>query len=207
MFSEKTYDYSSYLHIIPSTIPLTLNSPLSQKLSKYICLIWKSKMFVEPSLMSILKLAIFFPLKFPQAVSFYSVSKKDDFLYPCPDCWDLNSHTMKTTFTFSLVVANPDVTFSVKTDVSFLAIDIVLLQADTNDNLRPCSYFSCTFALAEYNYNIYDCKLLAVILAFTKWCQYVQGTFHPVTIIMCYMFPLLSISRIPLPLILLFFVL
>ena len=39
------------------------------------------------------------------------------------------------------------------------------------------------FIPAERNYDIYDCELLAVILALEEWKQYVQGTSHPVTII------------------------
>ena len=35
----------------------------------------------------------------------------------------------------------------------------------------------------EHNYDIYDHKLLAVILALTEWWQHVQGMSHPVTII------------------------
>ena len=33
------------------------------------------------------------------------------------------------------------------------------------------------------NYDIYDCKLLPIILALEEWCQYLQGTMHPITII------------------------
>ena len=69
------------------------------------------------------------------------------------------------------------------TDASLLAAGAVLMQTDENSDLHPCAYFSCTFSSAQHNYNIYDCKLLAVILALEKWHQYLQGTTHPVTII------------------------
>ena len=69
------------------------------------------------------------------------------------------------------------------TDASLFAVGAILLQADTNGNLHPCAYFSRTFLPAERNYDIYDCELLAVILALTEWRQYVQGMSHPVTII------------------------
>ena len=68
-------------------------------------------------------------------------------------------------------------------DASLFAPGTILLQSDTNSDLHPCAYFSCTFLPAERNYDIYDRELLAVILTLTKWCQYVQGTSHPVTII------------------------
>ena len=57
------------------------------------------------------------------------------------------------------------------------------MQADENSDLHPCAYFSHTFSSAQRNYDIYDCKLLVVILALEKWRQYLQGTAHPITII------------------------
>ena len=69
------------------------------------------------------------------------------------------------------------------TDASLLAAGAVLMQADENSDLHPCTYFSRTFSSAQHNYDIYDRKLLAVILALEEWHQYLQGTAHPVTII------------------------
>ena len=57
------------------------------------------------------------------------------------------------------------------------------MQADDNGDHHPCAYFSKTFTPAKQNYDIYDWELLAVILALDEWCQYLQGTNHPVTII------------------------
>ena len=93
--------------------------------------------------------------------------------------------TLKAAFSFGPVLSIPDVTrpFSIMTDASLFAAGAILLQADTNSDLHPCAYFSRTFLPAERNYDIYDRELLAVILALTEWCQYVQGTSHPVTII------------------------
>ena len=69
------------------------------------------------------------------------------------------------------------------TDASLLAAGAILLQPDANQDLHPCTYFSRTFSPAQRNYDIYDRKLLAVILALEEWRQYLQGTQHPVTII------------------------
>ena len=69
------------------------------------------------------------------------------------------------------------------TDTSLLAAGAILLQPDANQDLHPCAYFSQTFTPPQQNYDIYDRELLAVILALEKWCQYLQGTQHPVTII------------------------
>ena len=46
-----------------------------------------------------------------------------------------------------------------------LLVLCILLQADANGDLHPCAYFSCTFLPAKQNNDIYNHKLLAVILA------------------------------------------
>ena len=58
------------------------------------------------------------------------------------------------------------------------------MQKDSNGDLHPCVYHSGTFSPAEWNYDIYDWELLAVIQALKEWCHYLTGIEHPVTIIM-----------------------
>ena len=83
------------------------------------------------------------------------------------------------------VLQIPDVTrpFSITTNASLLAARAILLQANSNQDLHPCAYFSRTFSPAQRNYDIYNRELLAVILALEEWHQYLQGTQHPITII------------------------
>ena len=69
------------------------------------------------------------------------------------------------------------------TDASLLTVGTVLIQPDASGDLHPCTYFSKTFSTAERNYDIYDCELLAVILALAEWKQYLQGTPHPVSVL------------------------
>ena len=92
---------------------------------------------------------------------------------------------LKLIFSSSPVLGIPDVTcpFTLMTDASLLAAGAVLMQLDEAGDLHPCAYFSKTFSSAERNYNIYDCKLLAVILALSEWKQYLQGTSHPVSVL------------------------
>ena len=92
---------------------------------------------------------------------------------------------LKCIFSSAPMLQIPDVTcpFLIMTNASLLAAGAILLQADTNQDLHPCAYFSWTFSLAQQNYDIYDWELLAVILALEEWCQYLQGTQHPITII------------------------
>ena len=92
---------------------------------------------------------------------------------------------LKHIFSSAPVLKIPDVThpLSIMTDTSLLAAGAVLMQMDENSDLHPCMYFSHTFSSAQCNYDIYDRELLAIILALEEWCQYLQGTAHPITII------------------------
>ena len=82
-----------------------------------------------------------------------------------------------------LIIPDTSRPFSLMTDASLLAAGAVLMQRDVNGDLHPCAYFSKMFSLTERNYNIYDRKLLAVILALTEWKHYFQGTPFAVSII------------------------
>ena len=94
--------------------------------------------------------------------------------------------TLRQLFSTAPVLSIPDVSkpFLLMTDASLLAAGVVLMQKDTNGDSYSCAYFSKTFSLAKQNYDIYDRELLAVILALSKWKYYLQGTPHPVSIIM-----------------------
>ena len=91
----------------------------------------------------------------------------------------------KSIFSSTPVLQIPDVLcpFSIMTNASLLTAGAVLLQTDANEDLHPCAYFSRTFTIAQWNYNIYDRELLVVILALEEWWQYLQGTQHLITII------------------------
>ena len=82
--------------------------------------------------------------------------------------------TLKQIFSSTPVLLIPDVThpFTIMTDASLLTARAVLMQTNDNGDHHPCTYFSKTFALAEQNYDIYNWKLLAVILALDEWRQY-----------------------------------
>ena len=92
---------------------------------------------------------------------------------------------LKHIFSSAPVLRIPDMTrpFTIMTNASLLAAGAVLMQADKNSDLHPCTYFSRTFSSAQHNYDIYDRELLTVILALEEWHQYLQGTMHPITII------------------------
>ena len=58
----------------------------------------------------------------------------------------------------------------------------ILLQADSNGDWHPCSYLSQLFSPVEWNYDIYDHELLAVIHALKSWHHYLHGSPFPVQV-------------------------
>jgi len=51
----------------------------------------------------------------------------------------------------------------------------VLFQYGKNDVLRSVAYFSKHLIPAEYNYEIYDKELLAIIRCFKQWKPELEG--------------------------------
>ena len=68
-----------------------------------------------------------------------------------------------------LIMPNQSMPFYVKADASKYATGVVLMQHDSNGQLHPCSFLSQTFSPAEWNYQIYNHELLAVIHALDEW--------------------------------------
>jgi hypothetical protein len=92
---------------------------------------------------------------------------------------------LKAKFQQSPVLQMPDSKkpFVLETDASKYASGGVLWQQDNNRDWHPCGYLSKSFNETEWNYEIYDRELLAIIRALTEWCHYPQGSPHPVTIL------------------------
>ena len=74
---------------------------------------------------------------------------------------------LKKRFTEEPVLMMPDHTkpFQIETDASKYATGAVLTQLDTNSDRLPVSFISKTFSPAEWNYEIYDQELLAIVRA------------------------------------------
>jgi hypothetical protein len=77
----------------------------------------------------------------------------------------------------------PNVTllFFIMTNASLTTTGVVLMQMDSNGDLHPCVYLSGS---AEWNYDIYDSELLAVIHTLEESQHYLLGTAHVVTVLM-----------------------
>src|SRR5712675_654391 len=80
--------------------------------------------------------------------------------------------------------------FIVYTDTSAYGVGTILLQEGeinpqnpSKPRLHPIAYYSATFTPMERNYDIYECKLLAVIKALQNWRPHLAWTLHPFTLI------------------------
>jgi hypothetical protein len=91
---------------------------------------------------------------------------------------------LKEKFLEEPVLQMPDPTkeFIIETDASKWATGAVLEQIGPDGELHPCGYISHTFTAAEWNYQIYDRELLAVIHAFDTWKQLLRGLPHLIII-------------------------
>ena len=74
-----------------------------------------------------------------------------------------------------LHIPNLSSPFAIATDASKYMSGAILLQTDLNSKWHPWSYLSQSFSPAEWNYDIYDCKLLAAIHALKARRQYLHG--------------------------------
>ena len=67
-----------------------------------------------------------------------------------------------------LALYNPDKKYIIEIDTSDYISADVFSQSNNNNILRPITFFSKKHSPAEYNYEIYNKELLAVVLAFKK---------------------------------------
>ena len=84
------------------------------------------------------------------------------------------------------VLYMPDQTrlFILETDASKHASGAVLRQQDSNRDWHPCGYLSKSFTETEWNYDIGDRELLAVIIrALEEWQHYLLGSPHEVVLL------------------------
>ncbi|CAJ2502650.1 Uu.00g100440.m01.CDS01 [Anthostomella pinea] len=74
----------------------------------------------------------------------------------------------------------------IETDTSDYVSAGVLSQYGDNGILRPVAFFSKKYLMTEYNYEIYDKELLAIIRCFKKWRPELEGTSSPIKVITDY---------------------
>jgi len=66
----------------------------------------------------------------------------------------------------------------VETDASEFAIAGILSQKFEDGKLKPVSSISRTLTAAEFNYDLYDKEMLAVVYSLKKWRYFLQGAIH-----------------------------
>ena len=64
---------------------------------------------------------------------------------------------------------DPEREIIIKIDLSGYVVGDLLSQYNNNNVFWPCAYFSKRNTLAEYNYEIYNKKLLIIICCLKKW--------------------------------------
>ncbi len=77
------------------------------------------------------------------------------------------------------ILENP---FEMEVDASSFAIGATLSQQDELQRWHPVAYFLEMLSEAEWNYNIYNRELLAIVKSLRHWRTYLAGASHQVVI-------------------------
>ena len=86
-----------------------------------------------------------------------------------------DGQTLHTMVVVMVQGAHPPRPFFLSTNASAYGVGAVLSQegeinpCTKKPTQQPIAYYSATFTPTERNYDIYECKLLAVIKALTHW--------------------------------------
>jgi hypothetical protein len=70
----------------------------------------------------------------------------------------------------------------IETDTLDFAIGAVLSQKFEDGKIHPCAFLSRNLSPAEFNYDVFDKEMLAIVYELQKWRHYVLGTEHKTTI-------------------------
>jgi len=87
--------------------------------------------------------------------------------------------------TFAPVLTTPadDQPFCIEADSSDYATSVVLSQQSTEDRKwHPIAYYSKSLSETEWNYEIHDKEMLAIIRALDEWRHFLEGAPHKVEI-------------------------
>ena len=82
-----------------------------------------------------------------------------------------------------LVHFNPNKPIIVEPDASNYVYSGILSQQQDDGTWRPVAYRSKTMSKAQWNYDIHDKELLAIMQAFGEWRQYCEGAKYAVEIL------------------------
>jgi len=92
---------------------------------------------------------------------------------------------LKTAVTTVPVLVSPQESdpFQIEVDSSDFTTGVVLSQQSTTDEKwHPIAFYSKSLSSIEWNYEIHDKKMLAIICALEEWRYFLEETTHPVEI-------------------------
>ena len=81
-----------------------------------------------------------------------------------------------------LIYPNPMQPYWLITDASLTTYGMVLLQEESDKDWHLVAYLSSSFSPLEWNYDVHDRELLAIIKALEYWKYYLEGAQHPLKI-------------------------
>ena len=90
----------------------------------------------------------------------------------------------KISHEITLTIPNDEGQFWLEVDTSDFAMGGILSQQQKDDTWRPVAFTSKSFNSAEWNYEIYDKEMLAVMYAFYEWSHYLKGVSIPTEVLM-----------------------
>jgi len=70
-----------------------------------------------------------------------------------------------------------------ETDALDYTLTSILSIVNEDNEVHPIAFYSCTFTVAELNYDIYDKELLTIFEAFKIWQHYLEGPAYPIDIV------------------------
>ena len=93
-------------------------------------------------------------------------------------------NALKAQVTSEPILMHPelDKQFKLEVDASGFAVEAVLLQKKNDGTQHPVGYYSTTLNAAEWNYDIYDLELLAIVKALKHWCPLLAGSPHKIKV-------------------------
>ena len=99
----------------------------------------------------------------------------------CQDAFN----SLKKAFTSTPILTHwiPDAQLIVETDASDYALAAILSIVNEDNEVHPVAFHSCTFTVAELNYDTHDKKLLAIFEAFKILRHYLEGLAYPIDVI------------------------
>ena len=71
-----------------------------------------------------------------------------------------------------------------ETDTLDYAFTTILFIVNEKNEVYLVAFHSCTFTMAELNYDIHDKELLVIFKAFKIWWHYLEGLAYSINIIM-----------------------